>query len=165
MAALAAVLYPFHAAAELALLGAVAAATADTWATEVGVRLGRRPRSILTWRRRPRGASGAVSLSGSSAALVGAAVIGVAAWVLASRLEAGMAVTVGGLSGAVIDSVLGEGVQARYECSVCGRRPEVARHDGCEARAQRVSGLPGLDNDVVNWISTATGAAIAMLAG
>ncbi len=74
-----------------------------------------------------------------------------------------LAVTLAGLIGSTLDSVLGAGVQARYRCAACGATPEVARHDGCPTRATRIAGLPGLDNDAVNWIATLSGAATAVL--
>ncbi len=166
VAALAACFHSLHPFADLALLGAVAAATADTWATEVGVRLGRRPRSILTLRRQPPGTSGAVSLPGTLGAAAGAlAVAGAGGW-LVPGLDAGalIAVALGGLAGSLADSVAGAGFQAVYRCPACGATPEVSRHSGCPERALRVSGLPGVDNDAVNLIATATGAAASVLA-
>jgi uncharacterized protein (TIGR00297 family) len=165
-AALAACFHSLDALADLALLGAVAAAAADTWATEVGVRLGRRPRSILTLRRQPPGTSGAVSLAGTLGSAAGAlAVAGVGRW-LVPGLDGGalVAVALGGLAGSLADSVAGAGFQAVYRCPACGASPEVARHPGCAERATRVSGLPGVDNDLVNLIATATGATVTMLA-
>ncbi|NIN71364.1 MAG: DUF92 domain-containing protein [Gemmatimonadetes bacterium] len=166
VAALAACFHALHAFAGVALLGAVAAATADTWATEVGVRLGRRPRSILTFRRQPSGTSGAVSFPGTLAAAAGAlAVAGVGRWIVPGVAGGALvAVTLGGLAGSLADSVTGAGFQAVYRCPACGANPEVARHPGCPKRALRVSGLPGVDNDMVNLIATATGAAISVLA-
>lgn len=72
VAALAAVLMRKEPLAATAFLGALAAATADAWATEIGLRLGKSPRSPLTWRRQPPGRSGAVSLQGTAGAAVGA---------------------------------------------------------------------------------------------
>ncbi len=162
VAALAALFHHALPAADIALLGAVAAATADTWATEVGLRLGGAPRSILTWRPRAKGASGAVSASGSLAGAAGAAAVGLAAWLVPAGTGAWLAIAAGGLVGATTDSVLGDALQARYECRACGARPETARHEGCQARARHVAGLRGLDNDLVNGFATAVGALAAM---
>lgn len=163
VAAFAALLHGTSPLADVALLGAVAAAAADTWATEIGVRLGREPRSILTFRPRPRGSSGAVSPAGTAAALAGAAAVGgLGAILVAHGLDTVVAVAVGGFAGALADSVLGASVQAEYRCVVCGAVPEVPRHEGCPAVAERVAGLPWIDNDVVNWVATALGAAGAV---
>ncbi len=53
----------------------LAAANADTWATELGVLNPRRPVLLTTFKRVPRGSSGAVSLTGSLAALAGSAFV------------------------------------------------------------------------------------------
>lgn len=149
--------------ADLAFLGALAAATADTWATEIGVRFGGTPRSVLTLRPRPSGSSGAVSAAGTAAAAAGALAVALAGrwWVGGPWIAS---VTLAGLFGAMMDSVLGDGLQAAYHCPDCGASPEVARHAGCVGRATRHAGLPGLDNDIVNWITTMVGAAGAVAA-
>ena len=53
--------------------GAVATATADTWATEIGSRSRARPRSIRTLRSTAPGASGGVTVAGLAASAVGSA--------------------------------------------------------------------------------------------
>ena len=163
IAALAVALFGSDQLADLLLIGAVAAATADTWATEIGVRFGKNPRSILTFRPRPPGTSGAVSLAGTVASVAGAVGVGLAG-VWLTHGQAGPALIAGiggGVAGSLVDSVLGDSLQARYRCSACKLRPQVARHGGCHERAEHVGGVPGLDNDVVNWITTLTGTAIA----
>lgn len=63
--------------------GAIAAATADTWATELGV-LARRAVLITTLAPAPIGRSGAVSASGTAGGVAGAVLAaGVAAWAAA----------------------------------------------------------------------------------
>ncbi|MFQ5351207.1 MAG: DUF92 domain-containing protein, partial [Thermoanaerobaculia bacterium] len=153
IAALAAAVTVSQPVASLAFLGALAAATADTWATEIGLRLGRRPRSILTLRSRPPGSSGAISIPGTVASAAGALAIGlVGGWWMGGIDRATLsAIAAAGFLGSVTDSLLGDGLQAVYRCPECGAAPEVARHSGCEVRARRVSGIPGLDNDLVNW--------------
>lgn len=166
VATLAAVFWGVYPPAAIAFLGSLAAATADTWATEVGVRLAARPRSILSLQPRPRGASGAVSVPGTLAAVLGAvAVAGAGRWLVVPGVgggEAVAAVTLAGVVGSTLDSVLGDGLQAVYRCPACGASPEVASHRDCRVRAKRISGVPGLDNDAVNWLTTIAGAAAAV---
>ena len=63
-----------------AMLGALAAANADTWATEIGSLFGGTPRKITTLKPAAVGESGAISLAGTLAALAGAALIAAFAW-------------------------------------------------------------------------------------
>ena len=143
-----------------ALLGALAAANADTWATEIGSLAGRAPRRITTLRPAPPGESGAVSLPGTLAALAGAALVALVAagWGLGS---AGVvAVTVGGFAGALVDSLLGATVQAQYRCPRCGRLTERRVH--CDGQVtERAAGVSAIGNDAVNAMATLAGAAIA----
>ena len=55
--------------------GALAAASADTWATEVGTLWGGRPRSIISGRPVAPGMSGGITLIGTMGALVGSAIV------------------------------------------------------------------------------------------
>jgi uncharacterized protein (TIGR00297 family) len=167
VAALAAVMIPFHPLAGLGFLGALAAATADTWATEIGVRSGARPRSILTFEVQEPGTSGAISLPGTVGSAVGACAVGAAgAWLLGEGgLRCAFVVAISGLAGSLFDSLLGAGPQAGYRCPECGSSPEVARHADCPATAERISGLPGLDNDAVNFLATQVGALLCVIGG
>ncbi|MDE2572938.1 MAG: DUF92 domain-containing protein, partial [bacterium] len=60
------------AAWQAAFAGAFAAATADTWATEIGTRFGGRPYHLLTLRPLAVGISGGITLLGSLGAVAGA---------------------------------------------------------------------------------------------
>src|SRR5205085_12699885 len=62
-----------------AFLGALGAATADTWATEVGVLSTSQPRLITTRKPVTAGASGGVTWLGSLAAAAGALCLGLLA--------------------------------------------------------------------------------------
>lgn len=142
-------------------LGALAAATADTWATEVGTIAGGAPRSILTRTPVPAGTSGGVSIAGSVAMVAGALFI--AAIGAALSLPAPLAaVACGGVAGALADSLLGATLQERRWCAACSQGTERVVH-GCGTATVRGGGLPGLDNDAVNLAATALGGAVAAL--
>lgn len=149
-----------------AFAGLMATVTADTWATELGVLSPRPPRSILGGRTVEPGTSGGITMAGTSAAAGGALLIGVLLWLLL-LLEGRpggpwlvAAATLGGLGGAMVDSLLGATMQATYAYAD-GRETErrVAR-DG--APTTFVRGLPWLNNDVVNLLSSIAGALIAI---
>lgn len=139
----------------LALAGALAAATADTWATEIGMRWGGRPRSIASGVPLTPGASGGVTLLGTLAGAAGAALVGMVAVEFG---QATVAATLAGIVGMLTDSLLGATVQVRYWCPRCGVESERVI-DARGHRLVRSRGLPGFDNDVVNLLATGAGAA------
>ncbi|MEZ4586278.1 MAG: DUF92 domain-containing protein [Gemmatimonadales bacterium] len=140
------------------------AAAADTVATGVGGLSPRPPRDILRWGRVDRGASGGVTLFGSSA--------GVAAAALVSLVGAGMrpelarqlypAAIAIGLFGMLADSVLGASVQARFHCPSCGRDTERRVHR-CGTASEHRGGWRWLDNDGVNALSTGLAGGLGLL--
>jgi len=156
-------LFPEAAWPFIALLGALAEANADTWATEIGSLSRRAPRLITTLRPALPGASGAVSIQGTLAALAGAlvvAVVALAALPPAARLLGLLAAAGGGFVGALADSLLGATVQAQFRCPVCGKLTE--RHAHCEGRpTEHARGLFWVNNDLVNALATLVGAAVA----
>jgi uncharacterized protein (TIGR00297 family) len=166
--ALAYALWP-HPALWGAFAGAIATVNADTWATELGV-LGRgRPRLITTGRPVATGTSGGVSWPGTAAALAGSALIGLCAG-LFSLSQGGAAsaavrlaavATGAGLVGSLFDSLLGATAQAIYYCPRCGKETERHPRHTCGEPTARVRGWAWLDNDWVNFVSSAVGAAAA----
>jgi uncharacterized protein (TIGR00297 family) len=145
------------------LAGALAASTADTWGTEVGVLAPGQPRLITNGSQVPAGTSGAVSLSGSAAGLAGAVLMaGLAAWMVGLRGLAPAALA-GGMVGAVLDSLLGATVQAIYLCPRCRKETERHPNHGCGARTEGLRGWRWLDNDLVNLASSLAGAVVAIL--
>lgn len=145
--------------------GAIAAATADTWATEVGTWSPAPPRLLTTLQRVPRGTSGGVTLLGTAGGLAGgAAIAALAAWLAPaaprSAAAAGTIVAAGGLAGMMGDSLLGAVCQGRFECPACAARFE--RGDAqCHEPLRLVRGWAWLDNDWVNFAGTVLGAAVA----
>jgi uncharacterized protein (TIGR00297 family) len=143
------------------MVGGLAAAQADTWATEWGRRSARPPRMITTGRPVLVGTSGAVSLPGTAGGVAGAATLALLAWMLGLPVPAPW-MAGAGIAGMLVDSVLGATVQARRTCTVCGRAVEWPRH--CDAATTRVGGLRWVTNDTVNALATGAGAAIAACA-
>jgi len=139
--------------------GALAASAADTWATEIGTLLGGAPRSILTGRKLPVGASGGVTAAGLLASVAGAAFVTFFAS-LNSRYF--IWIVIAGVLGALADSVAGAILQKRLWCDACGTMTEMDIHS-CGARTRRIGGLAFMENDAVNLLATIVGAAAAFL--
>lgn len=162
LAATGAALWPTAAWSPL-FFGSLAAASADTWATEIGVLARRAPRSIRTGRRVPVGTSGGVTWLGSASALAGAAFVAAVGLALGSLGRGGAwAVWIAGCGGAFADSWLGATLQARYRCDACGLLLEDRRHRACAGTPRRAGGLRLVDNDVVNLLGSGVGAGLAL---
>lgn len=142
------------------LAGALAAAQADTWATEIGLLSRHRPRLINSGRAVPPGTSGAVTLLGTGAGVAGAAVIAGIAWATGPEPRVAAAALAAGSAAMLLDSLLGATVQAAYRCERCATETEAAVHH-CGQPARRVRGAPWLNNDVVNFLATGAGGVAA----
>ena len=148
-------------------VGGLAAATADTWATEAGPLFRQQPRLILSGRRVPAGTSGAVTWGGTAASLLGAVVVWMSAAATAPP-EAGFvglplsfaAVVGGGLAGSIVDSLAGATIQAVHEDRRTGRIED--GHPSGPAGPHERRGWRLVDNDIVNVLCTVTGAAAAI---
>jgi len=151
-------------------LGAIAAATADTWGTEIGAFSTHEPVSIKTFRHVPQGTSGGLTIIGTSGALFGSfliAVTGKYALLFFADIDmswnAVILIAVAGLLGAFVDSFLGATIQAQYKCPTCGKQTEKTSHCGNET-IPLVTGNKWINNDVVNFINTAAGGLLGALA-
>jgi uncharacterized protein (TIGR00297 family) len=145
--------------------GALSTATADTWATELGVLSLEQPRLITTGKPVAPGTSGGITLLGTGAAALGALALGVVFWLLQgcqkSRASLPFIALVSGLGGSMIDSILGATLQAMYYCPFCEKETERRIHN-CGMRARPTRGAAWFNNDVVNFIATLFGALLAM---
>jgi len=148
-----------------AAAGAIAAAAADTWATEIGAFSPFAPRLITSGRRVTRGTSGGITALGTLGGVAGAVTIAWLAHALTPRGTApGSAALVAGagLTGMVVDSLLGATLQGKYQCPACDARFE--RGDTvCHEPVRLTGGWGWLDNDGVNLAATVCGAAVALL--
>ncbi|NIS81850.1 MAG: DUF92 domain-containing protein [Anaerolineales bacterium] len=142
------------------MVGALAASTADTWATELGVLARRRPRLITSGVVVEPGTSGGVTLEGTLAAFAGAGLIGLTAWLTLGEKSIGLGALIGGFSAAFLDSVLGASVQAIYYCPTCERETEQQSHRNCGTPTDLARGWPWMDNNVVNLVASLFGAIV-----
>ena len=153
---------PSHTAYALlwAFAGAYAAATADTWSTEIGSAYGGKPRSIVGFAPIAIGLSGGVTLLGSVAMIAGAAWIG---FVFALPLQSARAfwiVLLGGVAGALVDSLLGATLQSTSFCPNCARPAETEMH-ACGTRTTPWRGVRWMTNDAVNAMATLSGGLVS----
>jgi len=154
----------------IAFAGAMAAVNADTWSTELGVLDPSLPRLITSGREVERGTSGGISLFGSLAALGGAVIIAVFAGFFSVRMSVSWAtflvvffsVTLGGLGGAFIDSLLGATIQAIYWCPTCLKETERSPYHSCGSRTIQKRGWLWINNDVVNFTASLSGAILTL---
>jgi uncharacterized protein (TIGR00297 family) len=144
--------------------GAIAAAAADTWATEIGAFSPFPPRLITSGRRVTRGTSGGITALGTLGGVAGALVIAWLAQALAPRGAApGLATLAGaGVAGMLADSLLGATAQGKYQCPACDARFERG-NTVCHEPVRLTGGWAWLDNDGVNLAATLCGAAVALL--
>jgi uncharacterized protein (TIGR00297 family) len=147
-------------------IGAMAAAASDTVATELGL-LNKTPPRLITRLGTVvvPGTSGGVTRLGFLGSLVASLAIGsIAAGVgMLRRLspEAIVLIAVaGGLSGSVADSLIGATLQRKGYCAVCGKPTENLAH--CGKPTKRQSGVPFVDNNIVNLIATVVGAGASL---
>ncbi|MDG6909384.1 MAG: DUF92 domain-containing protein [Nitrososphaerota archaeon] len=146
-------------------LGAISAAAADTAATEIGLLSHSQPRLITHPSETvPAGTSGGVSplgFVGSAFASLVIAAMGVSLGIVRDPYVLVLVCMVGGVFGALVDSLIGAAVQRKGYCVVCLRPTEELRHCGEKTKATR--GTPYIENNIVNVISTVAGAGAALV--
>ncbi len=152
----------------LILLGAaIAEATSDTFAGEVGRLSKRPPVSIRNFTPVPKGLSGGVTLLGTATAFISSLVIAFVWFVLyrgycssvSQRLLALSVIAITGFVGCIIDSYLGACVQAHYKDPATGELTEKEYKDG--RQLELVQGIRWVDNDMVNLLSNIFSAVFA----
>jgi len=137
-------------------LGSLAAVTADTWGTEIGVLTKGGTVSVLSMQTVPPGTSGGMSGQGTLAGLIGALVIAFSGFAWYSDLKTAIIVVLAGVVGSFGDSVLGATLQAQYRCEICGKQTERKTH--CGRQTTQVAGVARINNDVINLICSVVGA-------
>ncbi|HYB01889.1 MAG TPA: DUF92 domain-containing protein [Ktedonobacteraceae bacterium] len=152
--------------AQSGFTGALATATADTWATEIGTLCKTNPRLITNGKSVAPGTSGGVTPLGIAASALGACSLGYFYWVVRGMPES-LSITpllalISGIAGSSFDSILGATIQAMYFCPNCQAETEQRIHQ-CGTRSKFLRGIPWMNNDTVNFIATAIGSVTAII--
>ena len=176
LAGLFATLHWIFPAAVLPWLGAavaLAAASADTWATELGILSRSDPILITSGKRVAKGTSGGVSLVGGAASFLGASGIamvflflftqGSGSSVTPSTLWLALGVVLSGFLGSLADSLLGATLQAIYYCPKCMKETEKHPLHVCGSQTQLLRGIRWLNNDWVNFLCTLSAVVFVLL--
>jgi uncharacterized protein (TIGR00297 family) len=136
VAALAAVLTPYHDAALLAFVSVLATGGSDTVASEIGKAWGGKTYLVTTFSQVRPGTPGAMSLEGTVAGVVAAVALALlGAWLHVIPMSLVWAVVGGAIAGSLVESALAATLEA--------------------------SGI--VNNDVLNFLNTATGAIVALV--
>lgn len=134
----------------------MAAATSDTWASEIGSLSYETPWTLIKRKNIQSGLSGGVTWLGLGASLVGSMfitfvslpiLISYTGWSTLTFIIL-VLLTLAGVAGSIVDSILGELFQAKFE---------TASHELVEIMHQSsdilVSGVAWMDNHMVNFLS------------
>jgi uncharacterized protein (TIGR00297 family) len=151
---------------EMGFLGAMATATADTWATELGVLSQRQPRLLTTGQPVAPGTSGGITFLGSTASALGALTLGLLYWCLQSPSRRWtplpLLALLSGMAGSLSDSLFGATIQQMSFCPTCLVETERPIHS-CGATTLPQRGLSWCNNDTVNLFATLVGSFTAIV--
>ena len=157
----------------LAFCGSLAAANADTWATELGVLSKSKPVSLISGKPLEPGSSGGVSWLGTGSALIAAfmiAILTILFWPsnLTQLTESStwlilVAISSAGLLGSLVDSFLGASVQAMFYCPHCEKETEKNPIHSCGRETSYYKGWKWMNNDWVNTFCALTGGVVMAL--
>ena len=142
-------------------LAAIAAATADTWATEIGLLSPWNPIHITKLKTVVKGTSGGISLLGTLGSVLGATVIGITGTQLGLPVSLLGIIIITGTAGGLVDSLIGGSIQANFQCTECNNITEKRKH--CNLPSKHLSGLYIVDNDMVNCLNTISGIIIVLI--
>lgn len=145
------------------LASSLAAATSDTWGSEIGRWSRKAPRDCFTWKVVEPGISGAVSGVGTLASLIGAFLTALVALPLLIHEQVTIhpiillfIITSSGWFGNWVDTWVGAKWQVRYQCNSCQVHTEQKIH--CDSFTKQIQGINWVDNDIVNLICTLSAA-------
>ncbi len=132
----------------------------DSVSSDVGTLSRKQPYDPIRRTHIPSGLSGGMTVLGTGSALAGSVLIGVFCSVfLKLTLPWSLAVSALVFLQTLVDTALGSWIQVKYRCPQCGALTERPSH--CGIATEHHSGLPFINNNAVNLISSL---AISLLA-
>ncbi len=140
---------------------ALAVVNSDTWSTEIGALSKLMPRSIINFRKLPKGSSGAVSVCGSLGGVAGAFLIAFYLLFYGYSLKVFLIAGILGFVGNIIDSILGATLEVQYFCKKCGGIFDIEFH--CGEKLEYLRGIKWFGNNMVNFTASLLGSLIAGL--
>lgn len=152
----------------LAYAVSFAEATADTWASEIGVLSKNKPLCILNFKPLEKGMSGGISTLGTTFAFLGASFISsiyfIAYIIIYKDIKQGFVYSILclliGFAGSIIDSILGASVQAQYYCEALKTTTEKSMYNDIPNKL--IKGIAFINNDMVNLTSNLISALIVL---
>jgi uncharacterized protein (TIGR00297 family) len=142
------------------ILGHYSCCNGDTWASEIGILSKSKPRLITNWKQVPAGTNGGITLLGLVASIAGGTFIGIIFYIssflfcsnyydtIPNQWPVILVGSFSGFIGSIIDSFLGAIFQYSGWCSK--ENKIVYTHS---STTKHISGLPILNNHMVNFIS------------
>jgi uncharacterized protein (TIGR00297 family) len=124
----------------------VSVSIADTFSSEFGMKFGGQPFDILKFKRVGAGLSGGVSFIGTIASIFGAGMISIYYYFMYDNLEISLLILIAGISGSLLDSVVGSLLQPKYK-SANGEILDFGKI------SEKISGISFFSNDFVNFLS------------
>lgn len=129
----------------------LAASLADTLSSSIGSLSKNKPVNIINFKKVKTGYSGAVSWLGINASLSAGILIGLIYYSAVSDTFNYLIIILMGLSGSLLDSLLGGLFQSQYKCLKCRKIIEEPIH--CNQKSNLVKGYKVFDNNLVNLLS------------
>ncbi len=151
-------------------IGSIATMTGDTIATETGQLSKTKPRLVTQLSKVVEpGTPGGITLLGELGSLIGTVIIGGMAWLLAGlgvlatsfTYQILIAAIIAGMIGCLIDSIFSATIQGIFQCNICNKITEKAKH--CGTKCTHLHGMAFLENNTVNFLASTFGGLLAML--
>lgn len=142
-------------------VGSIAAVTADTWGSEIGLLRKTKTYSLTSWNRVEQGSNGGVSFIGFIGGCLGSSLLSALAYIWVQNLKVSVFIALSGVLGSAVDSILGGTLQAAFKCTNCKKITEKKIH--CGLPANHTGGFIWIDNEIVNYCCALTGCLIMAL--